>query len=50
MMDETPTMAEMIELLKLYCPCGEDGCDGVWLTRSEAEVLIRWLECDAFSE
>lgn len=40
--DDTPNTWELIEILKMVCPCGE--CDGVWLTRHEADALISELK------
>lgn len=40
--EEEPTTWELIEALKLVCPCGE--CDGAWLSRDEAEAIIRRLK------
>lgn len=36
------TTGELIETLKMVCPCG--GCDGCWISRDEAEEIIRRLK------
>lgn len=39
---EEPTTGDLIESLKMFCPCGE--CDGAWLTRFEANHVIAKLK------
>lgn len=38
---ETVTTYDLIQSLKMFCPCGED--DGAWLSRAEANLIIAKL-------
>jgi Zn-finger nucleic acid-binding protein len=37
------TIDEMIELLKMECPCSDFECTGVWLSRHESYEIIEKL-------
>lgn len=40
--EDEPTTGDLIESLKMLCDCGQ--CDGAWLTRVEANLIIDKLK------